>query len=115
MSIYVYVGNLESSTTEDILSKAFVSGGTSVKSVVIMRTPQNDRSRGFGFVEVATEEEAEAAITAMNGVEVDGKELKVNTARPAAARSTGRNFQSYGPGGRSSGPRRSGGAKRKSR
>jgi len=115
MGIFVYVGNLESSITEDILRKVFVDGGTTVKSVAIMRTPQNDRSRGFGFVEVASEEEVETTISAMNGVEIEGKALKVNTARTATTRSTGRNFQSYGPGGRSSGPRRNTGAKRRSR
>ena len=58
MGIYVYVGNLDLATTEDELRAAFTAAGSSVKSIVILRSPQNDRSRGFGFVELGTEDEA---------------------------------------------------------
>ena len=119
MGIYVYVGNLGSTTTESMVRVAFAAGGSPVKSVVILRSPQNDRSRGFGFVELGSEDEAAAATLAMNGVELEGKPLKVGPARERApARTHGSSFQSYsGLGGRTyGGPRRSGGAaKRKHR
>ena len=120
MGIYVYVGNLGAATTEESIRKAFTAAGSPVKSVAILRSSQNDRSRGFGFVEVGSEDEATAAIGAMNGVEVDGQALKVNQARVRALRSRtdGRSFESYsGLGGRTAGgPRRTGGgARRKTR
>jgi len=121
MSIHVYVGNLGAATTEDKLREAFAAARCPVKSVVILRSPQNDRSRGFGFVELGSEEEALAATHAMNGVEIEGRPLKVGPARERApTRSQGSTFQSYsGLGGRSpGGPRRpggGGGAKRKRR
>lgn len=119
MGIYLYVGNLGRETTEDAVRKAFVAGGTPTKSVSILRSPQNDRSRGFGFVEFESEADAEAAIQKMNGVDLEGKPLKVSQARERArTRMDGRTFESYsGLGGRSpGGPRRStGGARRKSR
>jgi len=118
MGIYVYVGNLDLSTTEDMVRAAFTTGGSPVKSVVILRSPQNDRSRGFGFVELGTEEEAQAATRTMNGVEIGGRPIKVSPSRERApVRSQATSFQSYsGLGGRGpGGPRRPGGGARNKR
>lgn len=120
MGIHVYVGNLARTTNEEGLRQAFVAGGTVVKNVVILRSPQNDRSRGFGFVEVGTEEEAAATIAKMNGAQLEGQALKVSrsTERPMRSRGDGRSFESYsGLGGRTPGGTRrpSSGSKRKSR
>lgn len=121
MGIYVYVGNLGTSTTESMVRDAFTTAGSPVMSVVILRSPQNDRSRGFGFVELGTQDEADAATRTMNGVELEGKPLKVGPARERVpTRAQGSSFQSYsGLGGRTfGGPRRPGGggaAKRKRR
>lgn len=113
MGIHVYVGNLGSSTTEETLQAAFAAKGGSVKNVVILRNPQTGRSRGFAFVELGSEDEAAAAIQAMNGVEIEGRPLKVDQARERTTRgrSFGRGFGGdSGFGGRpSGGPRRSGG------
>jgi RNA recognition motif-containing protein len=113
MSTYVYVGNLDAGTTEARLGEVFAATGHPVKSAVIMRSPQNDRSRKFGFVELESDEQVAAVIEKMNGVELDGKPLKVGQVRerprPRDGRSEGYGF------GRSSGPRRSCGAKRKTR
>lgn len=119
MGNFVYVGKLASSTTEEALGKKFAAKGFQPRSVVILQSSNHDRSRGFGFVEVGSEEEVETAIQTMNGVELDGNKLAVDRVRERASslRGDGRGFQSYsGLGFRpSSGPRRSGGAKRKSR
>jgi RNA recognition motif-containing protein len=112
MGIHVYVGNLDHSTTEDMVRAAFTSAGNPIKSVVILRSPQNGRSRGFGFVELGSEEQALEATRTMNGVEIGGRPIKVGPARErASVRSPGTSFQSFsGLGGRSpGGPRRPGG------
>jgi RNA recognition motif-containing protein len=76
----LYVGNLSYSTTEDILRSEFGKHGTVTEaSVVIDRV--SGRSRGFGFVEFASPEEGNNAIGAMNGVNLDGREIVVNEAR----------------------------------
>jgi RNA recognition motif-containing protein len=112
----VYVGNLASTTTEDMVRNAFAGAGFAVKRVLIMRSSQNDRSRGFGFVELGSIDEADAAIGGMKDATIDGRPLKLGVARERApSRADGRSFQSYsGLGG--SGPRRpGGGSRRKSR
>jgi RNA recognition motif-containing protein len=111
MGTFVYVGNLDLSTTEDMVRAAFTSTGSPVRSVVILRSPQNGRSRGFGFVELGSEDEAMAAQRAMNGVEIAGRPIKVSPARERApTRTQGTSFQSYSGLGRSpGGPRRPGG------
>jgi cold-inducible RNA-binding protein len=76
----LYVGNLPYSSTDESLAQAFSAHGT-VESAKVIMSPDG-RSRGFGFVEMATEEEAQAAISAMNGQEMDGRQLTVNAARP---------------------------------
>jgi RNA recognition motif-containing protein len=77
----IYVGNISSQLTEEEMNEAFSSYGelTSVKLIKDRYTGEN---RGFGFVEMPKEEEAEAAIAGLNGKELKGKELKVNKARP---------------------------------
>jgi len=113
MGTFVYVGNLGRATTEDAVRKAFVAGGSPVRNVVILRSPQNQHSRGFGFVELGSAEEAATAIQTMNGVEVDGQPLKVSEAKERLPRfREGRSFEGHGgPGGR----RKTGGARRKPR
>lgn len=75
----IYVGNLNYSTKEDQLEELFSSYGK-VESAVIVSDKFTDRSRGFGFVEMETDEAAAAAIEALNGNELDGRQLKVNEA-----------------------------------
>jgi RNA recognition motif-containing protein len=95
MGNFVYVGNLAPTTTEDALRKAFGTGRT-VKSVVVMQSPQTGRSRGFGFVEVGSEDEVASTIQAMNGFALDGRKLKVDRARERVmhTRSDSRSFNS---------------------
>lgn len=116
MSISLYVGNLASSTTEVMIRSAFRDAGFPVKSVVLMRSAQHDRSRGFGFVEFGSQEEADAAIAGMKDATIEGRPLKLGEARERAPeRPAGRTFQSYSGLGNSSGPRRSGGGGRRRR
>ena len=84
----LYVGNLSYSTNEAALQTMFEQAGA-VKSVQIIKDRDTGRSKGFGFVEMATQEEAEKAITLFNGKDVDGRALKVNIARPREERSGG--------------------------
>jgi len=81
MGTKLYVGNLNFTTTEDALRKAFSEGGRSVKSVAILTNPETGRSRGFAFVDMGSEADAQAAIQAWDGVELEGRALKVNEAR----------------------------------
>ena len=81
MSRKLYVGNLSYNTTEADLETLFSQSGT-VESVRVMRDMATGRARGFGFVEMASEEEAQAAINATNGQEFGGRALTVNEARP---------------------------------
>jgi len=81
----LYVGSLSYSTTDQGLSEAFAQAGTVVSAVVIM-DKMSGRSKGFGFVEMSTEEEAQAAIDLWNDKELDGRAIKVNEARPMTDR-----------------------------
>jgi len=76
----IYVGNLASKTSEDMLNQAFAAFGQ-VKSVSIVKDGATGASRGFGFVKMDVEEEAEAAIREMNGKELDGQVIKVEKGR----------------------------------
>jgi len=89
MATRLYVGNLSYSTTEQELQDAFASYGQ-VVSVSIVVERDTGRSKGFGFVEMSTTEEANAAIQGMNGAEVGGRTLKVNEARPRRDRDSDR-------------------------
>lgn len=81
MSNKLYVGGLSYDTTEDSLSKAFSEAGT-VESAKIILNKMTGRSRGFGFVEMSSEEEAKKAIELWDGKEFEGRRLTVNEARP---------------------------------
>ena len=84
----IYVGNLSFDTTESDLKKAFEAHG-SVDSANLVSDRDSGRSRGFGFVEMSNNTEAEAAIQAMNGKELQGRSLTVNEARPREDRGGG--------------------------
>ena len=77
----LYVGNLEYSVTDSALEQLFAQYGT-VESAQVIMDRDTGRSKGFGFVEMKTDQEAQAAIAALNGKEVDGRSLTVNEARP---------------------------------
>jgi len=79
--VKIYVGNLSFSTTEDSLRTKFEEFGQ-VEEVAIITDRDTGRSRGFGFVTMPSSDEATAAIEALNSVELDGRALKVNEARP---------------------------------
>ena len=85
MSSNIYVGNLSYDTTDDSLSAAFAQYG-SVLSARVITDRMTGRSRGFGFVEMEDNGEAQAAISALNGSSLDGRDLKVNEAKPREAR-----------------------------
>ncbi|MCX5646301.1 MAG: RNA-binding protein [Phycisphaerae bacterium] len=98
----IYVGNLTPDTTEDEVREAFASYGE-ITTIKIIRDGATGESRGFGFVEMASEDQAKAAITEMNGKELKGNQLHVEAGRAKAA-PTG-----FGGGG---GGRRPGGSDR---
>jgi RNA recognition motif-containing protein len=77
----IYVGNLSYSVTEDDLRQAFEAFGQ-VASVSIIKDKFSNQSKGFGFVEMPSQDEAQAAIAGMNGKELKGRALNVNEARP---------------------------------
>jgi RNA recognition motif-containing protein len=97
MNRKLFVGNLPFSTEEGTLQDLFAQAGQ-VESVRVMRDQATGRSRGFGFVEMATEDDARAAIEKFNETELDGRRLAVNEARPPAA-GGGRGFGGGGYGG----------------
>ena len=84
----IFVGNLSFNTGEDELRQLFEAYGQ-VDRVSIMTDRETGRSRGFGFVEMANEEEGEKAIAALNGQQVGGLKLNVNEARPKSDRPSG--------------------------
>ena len=81
----LYVGGLPYAATETQLTTLFSAHGT-VASARVIADKFTGRSRGFGFVEMSTPEEAEAAIAALNGSQMDGRSLTVNEAKPQASR-----------------------------
>ncbi len=81
----LFVGNLSFSVTSDSLQRTFAECGTVDSSSVIMDR-ETGRSKGFGFVEMSTEAEAQAAISRFNGRELDGRAMTVNEAKPMAPR-----------------------------
>ncbi|MCB9830988.1 MAG: RNA-binding protein [Planctomycetes bacterium] len=93
----LYVGNLSFKTHESGLEAAFSAFGT-VNSVKIVTDRETGRSRGFAFVEMASAEEAQAAIEGMNGADLDGRNLTVNVAREREERPRG-GGGGYGGGG----------------
>ena len=110
MGSKLYVGGLPYSATESQLTTLFATHGT-VDSARVITDKFTGQSRGFGFVEMATAEEANAAIAALNGTQMDGRTLTVNEAKPQEPRSGGggggggRFGGGGGGGGRDSGRR----------
>jgi RNA recognition motif-containing protein len=100
----IYVGNLAAKTTEEELREAFESFGD-VDTAKIIKDNITGKSRGFGFVEMPNQDEAQAAITGMNGKEVGGSPLTVNEAKPRESRGG----RSFGGGSRPGGSRPPGG------
>ncbi|MBC7901440.1 MAG: RNA-binding protein [Saprospiraceae bacterium] len=99
MSMKLYVGNLSFNTSNSDLEELFASIGT-VESASVVEDRDTGRSRGFGFVEMSSKEEGERAIEELDGKEVDGRELKVNEAKPRENRSGGGGYGGGGGGGR---------------
>jgi RNA recognition motif-containing protein len=101
----LYVGNLSYGTTDDALRKLFEAHGT-VNTAQVIMDRDTGRSKGFGFVEMGSDQEAQAAIAALNGQQIEGRSLTVNEARPreggggggGGGRGGGRG--GYGGGGR---------------
>jgi len=112
MATKLYVGNLAFQTSSAELQELFAQAGT-VESASVVEDRDTGRSRGFGFVEMATKEEAEAAIAQFNGKEVNGRALNVNEARPRENRGGGggggRGGYGGGRGGYGGGGNRGGG------
>ena len=100
MEIKLYVGNLAFSTTEDELRTLFAQAGT-VTSVIIIKDRDTGSSKGFGFVEMGSQAEAEKAIKMFNGFSLGNREIKVNPARPKEETGRGGGSGGYGarPGG----------------
>jgi RNA recognition motif-containing protein len=88
MNKKLYVGGLPFSVTDERLKELFENHGT-VESSKVITDKYTDRSRGFGFVEMGTQQEAEQAIQALNGTEIDGRSLTVNESKPRENRSGG--------------------------
>ena len=88
MNNKLYVGNLSFNTTENDLQDAFAAHGTVLEANLMMDRMTN-RPRGFGFVTMSSEAEAQKAIEALNGKDMDGRALTVNIARPREERATG--------------------------
>src|SRR2546422_11175165 len=88
MSTKLYVGNLAFTTSRDEIQSLFAKAGT-VQSVSLIEDRETGRSRGFGFVEMQTKEEGDAAIAQFNGTELAGRTLKVNEAKPRENRNGG--------------------------
>ena len=98
MGSKLYVGGLPYSATESQLNDLFAQHGT-VESARIITDKFTRQSRGFGFVEMSSSEEAQAAISAVNGTQMDGRTLTVNEAKPQEPRSGGGRFGGGGGGG----------------
>src|SRR3989344_5059619 len=101
MAKRLYVGGLSYSTTQDGLKEAFAQAGAVNEATVVM-DKMTGRSRGFGFAEMANDEDAQKAVDMWNGKELDGRRLTVNEARPMEDRPPRRNFSrgnDFGGGG----------------
>lgn len=88
MSTKLYVGGIPYTSTENGLKEAFEKAGT-VNSAAIIIDRMTGRSKGFGFVEMASDDEAQAAINMWNGQDFEGRKLTVNVARPLEPRAPG--------------------------
>ncbi|WP_346237836.1 RNA-binding protein [Niabella insulamsoli] len=106
----IYVGNLSWNLKDEDLQELFSPHGE-VSSAKIVLDKFTNRSKGFGFVEMANDEEAQAAIGALNGTEVDGRNIVVNESRPKEGGNSGGGYKkrSFGGGNSGGGYRKSGG------
>ncbi len=95
----LYVGNLPYSATEQELTDKFAESGT-VESAKLITDRDTGRSKGFGFIEMSSDAEAQAAIDSLNGTDYDGRPMKVNEAKPQQKRSDGGGRGGYGGGNR---------------
>ncbi len=109
MAKKLYVGGLPYATTDNELKEAFSQAGSVVSAVIIM-DKMSGRSKGFGFVEMSSDEEAQAAIDMWNGKDFGGRSLTVNEARPMEDRPR-RDFRSGGGNGGYGGGRGNGGGR----
>lgn len=96
MATKLFVGSLSYNVTDDMLKDFFAAAGTVATATVIVDRDSN-RSKGFGFVEMSSDEEAKAAIDQLNGKELDGRAVNVSEARPREERPRGGG--SFGSGG----------------
>lgn len=108
MGSKLYVGGLPYSVTGDRLQEIFSAHGT-VESANVISDKFSGQSRGFGFVEMSSNSEAQSAISALNGTQLDGRTLTVNEAKPQVRRD---NFGGGGGGGGGRGDRQGGGRNR---
>ena len=95
----IFVGNLSFRATEDAVRALFEAYGT-VERVSLVTDRETGQARGFGFVEMSANAEADRAIAGLNGKEVDGRALNINEARPKTERSNGGGFGRRGGGRR---------------
>ena len=95
----IFVGNLSFGATEDAVRSMFEAYGT-VDRVSVVTDRETGRARGFGFVEMSVNDEAERAIAALNGRELDGRALNINEARPKEDRGGGGGYRGNGGGQR---------------
>jgi RNA recognition motif-containing protein len=108
----LYVGNLSFSMTDESLLQLFSGKGYRATSARVITDRETGRSRGFGFVELGPEDDATKAIGEFNGMEIDGRALQVNEARPQESRGGG--GDRFGGGGRGNSGGRSGRGGRRS-
>jgi cold-inducible RNA-binding protein len=108
METKIYVGNLSYETTENELKELFAQAGT-VASATLIKDRDSGQSKGFAFLEMSNQAEAEKAIQMFNGKSLGSRELKVNLARPREERGSG----GYGRGGPGGNRNRSGGGQRR--
>ncbi|GMW06548.1 MAG: hypothetical protein AMXMBFR8_13450 [Nevskiales bacterium] len=104
MESKLYVGNLSYTATEDELRQLFSQAG-SVKSVSVIKDRDTGRSKGFAFVEMASDDDAQKAISQLNGQSFQDRSLKINVARPREDRPRGGGFGGPRGGGDRGGPR----------
>jgi RNA recognition motif-containing protein len=112
MATRLYVGNLPFNTTENEVQELFSQAGA-VQEVMLMQDKFTGKSRGFAFVTMASDQDAQNAISQINGKTIDGRALTVNEARPREPRPPGGG--GGGGGGYGSGGRREGGGQRRGR
>jgi RNA recognition motif-containing protein len=89
MATKLFIGSLAWATTDDSLRDFFAAAGNVVSATVI-KDRETNRSKGFGFVEMSSDEEAKAAVDQLNGKDLDGREIVVNEARPREERPSNR-------------------------